>query len=715
MLGARGSVRRLPTLLKMTVSAGRRRIDASPVLIGDGIGRFRDPAFACVEIPPFPGFVEQPKARGPLPSGFAIRPSFSTRVDASGPVSVVELRLDAGTSLYGTGEQAGTLLRNGTRKICWNTDIPAYSDQSPSLYQSHPWVLAVRADGSAFGVICETTWRCVIDLRRHIRFEVEGPSPAVTVIERGSAQEVVEVLAELTGKPPMPPLWAIGYHQCRYSYYPDSKVREIAKEFRDREIPCDVIWLDIDYMEGFRCFTFSKEHFPKPKELMDDLHEDGFKVVCMIDPGIKVDPKYGVYAAGTKGANGGKFVKDSAGREYHGDVWPGACGFPDFTKKDVRTWWSGLYHDFMKVGVDGVWNDMNEPAVFGGHGPGKTMPGDNWHEADAELGGPDVHARYHNIYGMQMIRATREGIRAVSPKKRPFVLSRASFLGGQRFGATWTGDNCSDWNHLSWSVPMALNLGLSGQGFVGPDIGGFIGNADAELFARWMGIGTMLPFARAHTDTNSKPHEPWSFGKECEAACRRAIERRYRLLPYWYWVFREASEKGTPIVRPVWFADATDPRLRGVDHAFLIGDDVMVWTNARSGKGVEPAVLPKGPWKKFEPGTVGLRATAREKSWDATDLPDVYLREGAAVALADVAKNTSETSFERLTIVANPDASGNATGMLYLDAGDGYASEKGEFALLRVDVADGKVKTTRVAGKVDKKPVLSVFVLGRGE
>lgn len=709
MLSARGSVRPMPVLRTIARSVDAGRVDPSPTLIGKGIARFRDPAFASVKLPPFPAYVKQPqsKGKGRVPSDFATRPRFAIESYGGKRIAVVDVPWKPGTSLYGTGEQAGTLLRNGTRKVCWNTDIPGYSDESDSLYQSHPWVLAVREDGSAYGVICETTWRCAIDLREGIRFEVEGPSPAVTIIEHASAMEVLEALAELTGKPPLPPLWALGFHQCRYSYYPDSKVREIAKGFRSRKIPCDVIWLDIDYMEGFRCFTFSSEHFPKPKKLMDDLHKQDFKVVCMIDPGIKVDPKYSVYAKGAKSHGGGHFVKDVVGREYHGTVWPGDCAFPDFTKKSVRKWWGALYKPFMSHGMDGVWNDMNEPAVFGGHGPGKTMPEDNWHRADADLGGADVHARYHNVYGMQMIRATREGIAKTNPKKRPFVLTRANFLGGQRYGATWTGDNCSDWRHLGWSVPMALNLNLSGQAFVGPDIGGFIGDATGELFARWMGIGTMLPFARAHTDTRSKPHEPWSFGKACEATCKRAIERRYRMLPYWYTVFREASEKGMPIVRPVWFADPTALSLRGVDDAFLIGSDVLVRTNPVPGNGAKLSPLPSGGWARFEPGAIGVKS-ASKAAWKDANLPEVYLRNGAAVPLASVAASTADLNLSRLTVAANLDEQGKATGWLYLDAGEGHGHEKGQFALMRLDVVGKKVKAAKVAGKMNPKLTLRV-------
>ncbi len=616
----------------------------------------------------------------------------------------MRIAIEPGTLLYGTGEQAGNLVRNGTRKVCWNTDIPDYSDQSPSLYQSHPWVLAVRGDGTAFGVICETTWRCTIDLRGGIRFEVEGPSPAVTIIERATPREVIEALAALTGRMELPPLWALGYHQCRYSYFPDSRVREVAGEFRKRKIPCDVIWMDIDYMEGYRCFTFSKERFPNPRRLHADLHKKGFRAISMIDPGIKVDPLYPVYAGGRKG---GHFVRDSGGGEYHGDVWPGACAFPDFTRRATRRWWGGLYKPFIATGIDGVWNDMNEPAVFNGVGPGKTMPGDNAHRGDRDLGGFGVHDRYHNVYGMQMARGTLEGIRNARPKVRPFVLTRANFLGGQRYAATWTGDNRSDWRHLAWSIPMALNLGLSGQPFVGPDIGGFIGDADARLFARWMGIGALLPFARGHSDTASGPHEPWSFGRACEATCRRAIERRYRLLPYLYTIFWQASRTGLPVVRPLWMADPLDARLRSVQDSFLLGGDVLV--SADVGRGAAP-VLPAGAWREFEPRTVGQRRDHADP-----DLPRLFLRPGAAIALSDPAPHTSARSLLRLTIVARPDEGGRAGGVQFVDAGDGFGHLARGFALHRIEVglqgARAKLTFDRVDGKLNARIRTRLVVL----
>lgn len=664
----------------------RWRYDREPWLIGPGMGRFRDPRDRDRPLPPFPALLAEPKELGPLPAEFAVRPAFG----AKGRTSLVRVAVEPGTSLYGTGEVAGPLLRNGRRTTLWTTDAFDYTDRSPSLYQSHPWVLAVRRDGSAFGVMVETTWRCEVDLRQGVLFSTDGPSPAVIVIDRASPQDVVRGLGELTGTMPMPPRWALGYHQCRWSYEPESRVREIAAEFRERRIPCDCLWLDIDYMDGFRCFTFDEEKFPDPRKLNEDLHAEGFKTVWMIDPGIKAEPGYRVYDEGRSGKTAGPragapshFVRNKAGGEYQGDVWPGACAFPDFTRAGTRAWWGGLYREFMANGIDGVWNDMNEPAVFSE--PGKAMPADCRHDADEALGGPGPHARYRNIYGMQMVRATREGIEAARPSERPFVLTRSNFLGGHRYAATWTGDNRSDWRHLAWSIPMALNLGLSGQPFCGPDIGGFVGDATPELFARWMGIGALLPFARGHSIKDSKDHEPWAFGEMCEDVCRAALERRYRLLPYLYTLFHEAHTTGLPVVRPVFFADPADARLRSVDHAFLLGGDVLVVTNNEPGG--RPSRLSLSgvfaEWRKLEFGPAHQA------------LPSLYLRPGGLITIGPVRQFCDDSVGDTFEIYACLGPNGTAEGQLYEDDGLTNAFKDGGYSVTRliVEMRDGEARS----------------------
>ncbi|MBP7372096.1 MAG: DUF5110 domain-containing protein [Opitutaceae bacterium] len=647
--------------------------------------------------------------RGPEgDGGVALRPEFAT---ADGR-QVVTLQVPAGTSLYGTGEVSGPLLRNGRTVTLWNSDVYGYDAKTPALYQSHPWVLGVRADGTAFGLIFDSTYRQTITLPPlgggEIRVQADGPEFPVVAIERETPAAVVQALAELTGRMPLPPKWALGFQQSRWGYSPDDRAREIAREFRVRRIPCDVVWLDIDYMEDFRIFTFDSRRFPDPKRLNDDLHALNFHTVWMIDPGLKSDerlpeapptpvattpdtPEQAAARAAVRGRFAAMreegqrrhfYVQRADGTDYEGEVWPGQCYFPDFTRADVRAWWGGLYADYLAQGIDGVWNDMNEPAVF--NVPTKTMPEDNLHRADAELGGSGPHARYHNIYGMQMIRATRAGIAAARPDRRPFVLSRANFLGGQRYGATWTGDNTANWEQLGWSIPMALNLGLSGQPFTGPDIGGFaedgpVGASPAERgthFARWMGVGALLPFSRAHTNKGNGDKEPWAFGPEVERTCRTAIERRYRLMPYLYTLFREASVTGMPVVRPVFFADPRDPALRAEDRAFLLGGDLLVACQVAPTR-APLAVIPAG-WAKCRlPGEVG----------EDPDLPELYLRPGAAVPVGPVMQYVDERPLDKVTLLVCLDAQGEARGTLYEDAGDGYGYERGMYRLTTFQVS----------------------------
>jgi len=658
------------------------RRDPCPVLLGDRIVRFRDPRDAHLPLPPFPAYAQPPRDLGPAPRGSMVEPRFA-RV---GGRQTLLVPIRRGTSLYGTGEQPGPLRRNGTRRLIRTTDSVEYDEGVPALYQAHPWVLAVRDDGSAFGVIVETTYPCEVDLTRHIVFRFDPrmtgvPMPAATVIERDSPMAVLEALADLTGRMPLPPKWSLGFQQSRWSYEPASRVLDVCRTFRQRWLPCDVVWLDIDYMDGFRIFTFDPSKFADPAGLNRDLHAIGFRTVWMIDPGIKAEPGYRVYDAG---AAGDHFVKDRAGAEYHGRVWPGACAFPDYTRASARAWWSALYTDFLSHGVDGVWNDMNEPAVF--DQVWKMMPHDNQHEADADLGGPGDHLRYRNIYGMLMVRATREGIVAARPERRPFVLTRSNFLGGHRYAATWTGDNAASYTHMAWSISMILNLGLSGQPFCGPDIGGFIGETSPELFARWMGIGTLLPFARSHKVKGSLPHEPWTRGNECEHVSRLALERRYRLMPYLYTLFHESSLTGWPVARPLFFADPRDQRLRDAGDSFLLGDALLVRCELpeRDGRGAaHRSPMPAGVWKRLEP----TRETHR---W----LPELYLRGGSLVPAGPIMQHVDQHPTDPLTLYCALDADGSAVGRLYEDAGDGFAFQRGEFRLTTflVHRSNGRLK-----------------------
>lgn len=641
----------------------------------------------------------------PLAATPALQPTFGT----INKRTAVSISVPAGTSLYGLGSSSGPLRRNGRSQLLWNYDNYGYDDNAINLYQAHPWILGVRSDGSAFGIILDTTYRLSLTLPTltaaagSIIAISDGPAFPVITIERPHPAEIMKALGQLTGTIELPPLWALGFHQCRFSYNPEARVREIADGFRSRKIPADVIWLDIDYMDKFRTFTFDRAQFPDPKRLNDYLKSLGFHNIWMINPGVAADPaKFppGGYPIFEQLMKGDHATQKADGTTYFGEVWPGKCVFPDFTRAATRAWWATLYKPFMAQGIDGVWNDMNEPAVFNTPDPQlKTMPDSNLHRADPELGGPGSHLRYHNVYGMLMVKASREGILAANPDKRPFVLSRANFLGGHRYAAMWTGDNLANWYHLDISVAMSINMGLSGQPFAGPDIGGFSGNGpggqEGLLYERWIGFGALLPFARAHTGKGAIDKEPWSFGPEVEQTARDAIGRRYRLMPYFYTLFREASVTGLPVIRPLFFLDPKDPTLRTEDDAFLLGDSLLVVPQMVPDLSRVPT-LPTdiARWARFDFSADSARsrlltadgAPLSEPAVDAPeepdeDLPTLYLRPGSIIPVGPLMQFTGEKPLDPLTLYVNLDDSGRATGTLYEDAGDGFAYRTGDYRL----------------------------------
>jgi alpha-glucosidase len=633
-------------------------IYAQSMLVGDRIAVFYPADFDSTKTLPSLALKVELQKTADLPSDWDLVPEFNF----VGGKYEASLELPSGVHTYGTGEVTGPLVRNNTSITLWNTDNYGYGkDNGRRLYQSHPWVMGVNPDGSAFGIIADHSWKQDIEIQSDIRFISEGPPFRVIIIKRESPQALMKALGHLIGTMPLPPLWSLGYQQCRYSYYPDTRVKEIADEFRKRGIPCDVIWMDIDYMDQFKVFTFDQSRFPDPAGLNQYLHNLNFKSVWMIDPGIKEETGYFVYDQGTTGDH---WVQDANRNTYIGDVWPGACAFPDYTMPGTRNWWAGLYTDFMATGADGIWNDMNEPAVF--NGPDNTMPEDNIHRGGGELP-EDSHLRYHNVYGMLMVKASREGIQNSNPDKRPFVLSRANFLGGQRYAATWTGDNNSSWEHLRLSIPMSLNLSLSGQPFNGPDIGGFAGTPGADLMAHWMAVGAFYPFSRNHTSTGTADQEPWAFGETVEKASRIALQRRYRLLPYLYEAFYETYLNGMPVMRPVFFADPTDIDLREEEEAFLLGENLMIiprWS--------ENVAMPQGNWRE-----ISIVNGDNEDEYQ----PVLRQKDGSIIPLGPIVQSTEEYKADSITLLVSVDESNSAFGSFYADAGNGYEYQNGQYLI----------------------------------
>ena len=616
---------------------------------------------------------------------------------------------------FGLGDKVGPLDRRGMAFVDWNTDI-GWQESTDPIYKSIPFFYSWRA-GRVLGVLFDNTWRASFDFGKQVADQysfgsTNGPVDYYLMFGPGPKQ-VVEDYAWLTGTTPLPPLWSLGYQQSRFSYFPESRVREIANRLRADKIPADALYLDIDYQQKYRPFTVDRQRFPTFEQMIKDLKAQQFHVVTITDLHI-ADVPNGGYKPYEEGTAQDRFVKMPDGKQFVGKVWPGNAVFPEFTEADTRAWWGTLYTQFAGDGIAGFWNDMNEPSVF--DVPGKTMPDTVQHtiRGNEALGFKDrvtSHLEIHNVFGMLNTEGTYEGLRTLQPDVRPFVLTRASYAGGQRYAATWTGDNSSTWNHLRLTTPMLENLGLSGFAMAGADVGGFIGSPQMDLLTKWLEIGAFQPIDRDHTTDGSKDQEPWVGGAAQEAVRRKFIEERYRLMPYLYTTSEEMARTGLPIVRPLFleFPDAAPDR-HPIDldapAEFLFGPDLLVAPPEFPDKTDDyKVVLPPGVWYDYWTGAridrtraVESRdpeqkeAAAAEKPiiiTPAVDALPVYARGGSVVPEAPLVQSTMETPVGPLTLriysgAADP-AGKTCAGQVYLDDGASYAYQHGAFLRMKTE------------------------------
>ncbi len=493
---------------------------------------------------------------------------------------------------FGLGDKPMNLDLLGKRLQTWGTDAYSFERETDPLYKNIPFYIGIH-HGLSYGIFFDNTFRTQFDfasqVHDHVSFWSDGGEMQYYYIHGPHMMDVVKRYGELTGSHPMPPKWALGFQMSRWGYFPESKVKEIAATFREKKIPCDVIHFDIDYMDGYRCFTWNKKYFPNPKKLIADLLQKGFKVVAIIDPGIKVDDNYWVFKEGS--ANG-YFCRRSDDYFMEGNVWPGRCQFPDFTNPKVREWWGGLFKELVEQGIPGIWCDMNEPAVFGLG----TFPLDVRHNYDGYRGS---HRKAHNVYGMQMVRSTYEGLKKLMKNKRPFTITRSGYAGMQRYSSTWTGDNKATWDHLRLAVQMLQRLSMSGVSFAGSDIGGFTGEPDGELYTRWIQAGVFSPFMRVHSAGDTREREPWTFGERCEKIVRSFIELRYKLIPYIYSVFWENSRYHFPMLRSLAMVEQENTANYARDDVFTFGDKLLVAPVLDQGVTSREIYFPKGLWYNF--------------------------------------------------------------------------------------------------------------------
>ncbi len=569
-------------------------------------------------------------------AGFTLE-TVAEGVGACGDNLLLNFALRGIDGCYGFGERTRRLNKLGDSADLLTVDVVAVfrhtyaRDDYDPTYVAIP--LAILKSGDRFlGLFFDNPGRAIMDAGKsqpgEFWYQSFGGVTDLYLLAGPTLPEVVRRYAALTGRAPLPPLWALGYHQCRWSYRSAAEFRHLAAQFAAADLPVSALWYDIDYMDDFRLFTWNRQAFPDPAALNRELQAAGIRAVAIIDPGVKREPGYAVYDSGREQQ---AFCQTASGREYVGKVWPGDTVFPDFTLEHTRNWWAGQLAAFLRDGaVDGVWLDMNDPAT----GYSRT-------EEMRFAHGAIPHDRYHNQYAHFMAIASRAACDQLDPDGRPFLLTRSACAGTQRYSAVWTGDNASNWKHLRMALPCSLNLGLSGAAFNGPDVGGFMDDASAELLVRWHQAGCLFPFFRNHASRNSRLQEPWQFGPDALAAIRGAIRTRYRLLPYLYQCFFAHWREGDPIIRPLLYHYA-GPEYADLDDQYLVGDAVLV-APILHGEGQGPEMirdgikmqersilLPPGGWFDLNRGEWLEGGRALHYAAALNELP-LFVRDGAVV------------------------------------------------------------------------------------
>lgn len=578
-------------------------------------------------------------------------------------------KLQDGERFIGLGEKTGNLDRRGTAYTMWNTDFFSYGVNADPIYMSIPFYIGIH-NQTAYGIFFDNTAKGKFNFGasndRFASFSAEAGELNYYFIYGSNVRQVIENYTWLTGRMELPPVWSLGFQQCRYSYYPDKRVLNIARSFREKKIPADVIYLDIHYMQDYKVFSFDKDRFPEPEKMVKELQEMGFETVVILDPGIKTQEGYTPYDEGIKNDY---FAKYPDGVPYAGEVWPGRSHFPDFTKEEVREWWGDQLKFYTDKGINGYWNDMNEPAVWGQSVPDVVM----FHYEGENA----TSLKAHNIYGMQMCRSTQQGYKKNVPGKRPFVLNRAGYAGIQRYGASWTGDNIATDEHMMCGIRLVNALGLSGVPFSGYDVGGFAGEPSPELFARWISVGAFSPMFRCHSMINTKDAEPWSFGEEVEEISRNYIGLRYRLMPYVYATFRQAAEAGLPVARSLAIDHAHEAPVYDLvfQNQYFFGDAFLI-APVESNKEMLRVYLPEGIWYDLHTGALtqsGIIISPSRKE----RLP-VFIKGSSIIPMRSLVQSAKEKPNDVLDLHIYKGDTDNSF-ELYEDDGQTYGYTKQEY------------------------------------
>lgn len=598
----------------------------------------------------------------------------------------------------GLGEKTGSLDRRGSSFTHWNSDVPAYQVNHDPLYATIPFYIGLHSKKQVYGIFLDNSYKSTINLGASTNEEFSSITASngelnYYFISGEHVGRVVENYTSLTGRAKLPPYWSLGYQQCRWSYYPDNEVFRVAYAFREKSIPCDAIYLDIDYMDNFKVFTFSSLKFPDPARMVSCLRDSGFHVVCIIDPGLKVEKGYDAYEEAKKN---GLFVKYPNGKEYTGDVWPGNSHFPDFTNPKTRQWWGKKFSFYTNLGIDGFWNDMNEPSVWGQSVPDMLEFDFDGHRTTAK--------EAHNVYGMQMSRATYEGAREQLKGKRPLIITRATYSGGQRYSTIWTGDNFASDDHMLLSSRIVNSLGLSGFPFAGPDIGGFVGNPSRELITRWLSLAVFTPFMRNHADQSNPSREPWVYGKEWEKIQRELIEQRYKLLPYIYSAFNEAVQTGMPVSRTLAIDYSFDDHVYKTEYEneFLFGKNLLVCPVSCKSE-ISKVYLPTGNWYKWSSDSMYQGGSSYLVESPLTELP-VFAKAGAFIPMQNIIQHTGQKT-DGVLYLHFYKGTENSSFNYYEDDGVSYEFESGSFykRIIEYDVLNNTISLKAKEGEYNTR------------
>ena len=579
-------------------------------------------------------------------------------------------KLQEGERFVGLGEKTGDLDRRGQGYLNWNTDKFSYGLESDPLYCALPFYIGIH-NNLAYGIFLDNSHKSHFNFGasndRFSSFMAEDGDMDYYFIHNESVARILEDYTYLTGRMEIPPVWSIGYQQCRYSYYPDSKVLNVAGTFRQKKIPADVIVLDIHYMDNYKIFTWDPVKFPQPASMVQSLKDMNFHVVLMCDPGIKIEDGYDAYEEGKKED---VFLKYPDGTYFSAEVWPGWCNFPDFTHPKTRNWWRKCFTGYVDMGIDGFWNDMNEIASWG-----QMMPE---HVQFHYEGNQGLTKKGRNVYGLQMARSTFEGTKKLLNGKRPFNLTRSAFSGIQRYSAVWTGDNMADDEHMLLGVRLVNSFGLTGVAFTGYDVGGFEGEASVDLFARWISIGAFSPFFRGHSNINSRDAEPWAFGETVEEISRNYINLRYQLMPYIYSLFFEATQTGMPVCRSLAIDYTHDDQIydKLFQNQYLFGPWFLICPLPSAQKFCK-VYLPEGEWYDFHSGKHFDGEQLLIAEAPVEKLP-VFVKAGSIIPAQSLVQSTAEESDGRLVLHIYRGSTVNEF-LYYEDDGNTYDFENGEY------------------------------------